>query len=465
MGGRGAFGAQTASPAGSRRTALAAENPRRRRSASGAARNAEIAARPRNRPTTAPPARSIDREIRVRHTPRRGPSTAPRSISTMSVRVGRRPAQQLGGQYRAAESAAYDHQGVTHTWSVYASLKILPSGCSILSLTFCRIRGQMATNSRARGNHATQQIQLLLGFRRLSGGARRPDGSQFQPFHLGERHGMAGRRLAGLVLWTLLEYVLHRIALHRMPYFSPMHGEHHAAPLAFIGTPSWISVSVLSLVILLPAVVVAGLQRRRRAHRRRDVRLLVVWRRASRHSSPREQPLPLVFQRPACLAYAASLFAEAAATSASPRTCGTMCSAPPSRVREQGAGRRERATERHQSDAHRRLRVRRICGAGSGIAAAAVREHGIAGGGAASFQECHSAQPGRHQFHHQCGARQFRAEIRARPWALRLRHGVSRRRRALCICARPRIWARNRDLLRPVRWNSTFRRSKESAAA
>jgi sterol desaturase/sphingolipid hydroxylase (fatty acid hydroxylase superfamily) len=58
---------------------------------------------------------------------------------------------------------------------------------------------------------------------------------------------------AGLVAWTLLEYVLHRIALHRMPYFSPMHGLHHAAPLALIGTPSWISMSVLGSVFLLPA--------------------------------------------------------------------------------------------------------------------------------------------------------------------------------------------------------------------
>src|SRR5471032_2723694 len=52
-----------------------------------------------------------------------------------------------------------------------------------------------------------------------------------------------GACLAGLVLWTLLEYVLHRIALHRMPVFSPMHNLHHGEPLAFIGTPSWVSVS------------------------------------------------------------------------------------------------------------------------------------------------------------------------------------------------------------------------------
>lgn len=58
--------------------------------------------------------------------------------------------------------------------------------------------------------------------------------------------------LAGLVLWTLLEYVLHRIALHRMPVFSPMHSLHHGEPLAFIGTPSWVSVTVWLGAILLP---------------------------------------------------------------------------------------------------------------------------------------------------------------------------------------------------------------------
>jgi sterol desaturase/sphingolipid hydroxylase (fatty acid hydroxylase superfamily) len=59
--------------------------------------------------------------------------------------------------------------------------------------------------------------------------------------------------MAGFLFWTFAEYVLHRIALHRMPYFSPMHGEHHAAPLAFIGTPTWISVATLGLVIYVPA--------------------------------------------------------------------------------------------------------------------------------------------------------------------------------------------------------------------
>lgn len=58
--------------------------------------------------------------------------------------------------------------------------------------------------------------------------------------------------VAGFMLWTLLEYVLHRSVLHKKTYFAPMHGEHHAAPLAYIGTPAWVSVFVLSACVLLP---------------------------------------------------------------------------------------------------------------------------------------------------------------------------------------------------------------------
>jgi sterol desaturase/sphingolipid hydroxylase (fatty acid hydroxylase superfamily) len=63
----------------------------------------------------------------------------------------------------------------------------------------------------------------------------------------------AGAGIAGLVLWTLMEYVLHRHTLHRWRYFSPMHGLHHATPLAFIGTPTWMSVSILCVAIFLPS--------------------------------------------------------------------------------------------------------------------------------------------------------------------------------------------------------------------
>lgn len=58
--------------------------------------------------------------------------------------------------------------------------------------------------------------------------------------------------LSGTVAWTLLEYGLHRVALHFMAYFSPMHALHHADPLGRIGTPSWISVTVWLGCVLLP---------------------------------------------------------------------------------------------------------------------------------------------------------------------------------------------------------------------
>jgi sterol desaturase/sphingolipid hydroxylase (fatty acid hydroxylase superfamily) len=67
-----------------------------------------------------------------------------------------------------------------------------------------------------------------------------------------------GAGAAGLVLWTFAEYVLHRLVLHRMAYFSTMHREHHALPLAPIGSPPWTSVPVLSLVIFVPAWLCAG---------------------------------------------------------------------------------------------------------------------------------------------------------------------------------------------------------------
>jgi len=64
---------------------------------------------------------------------------------------------------------------------------------------------------------------------------------------------------AGLVLWTLMEYFLHRVALHRIAYFVPLHGMHHAAPLAYVGTPTWLSVSVLGAGLFAPAWGLFGL--------------------------------------------------------------------------------------------------------------------------------------------------------------------------------------------------------------
>jgi sterol desaturase/sphingolipid hydroxylase (fatty acid hydroxylase superfamily) len=58
---------------------------------------------------------------------------------------------------------------------------------------------------------------------------------------------------AGVIAWTLIEYVIHRFVFHQMPVFSPMHGAHHDAPLAFVGTPTWLSLGVIFGAVFLPA--------------------------------------------------------------------------------------------------------------------------------------------------------------------------------------------------------------------
>lgn len=59
--------------------------------------------------------------------------------------------------------------------------------------------------------------------------------------------------LIGALAWTLFEYVLHRFVLHRVSVFAAMHDAHHEAPLAFVGTPTWLSFGVITGVVFVPA--------------------------------------------------------------------------------------------------------------------------------------------------------------------------------------------------------------------
>jgi sterol desaturase/sphingolipid hydroxylase (fatty acid hydroxylase superfamily) len=58
--------------------------------------------------------------------------------------------------------------------------------------------------------------------------------------------------LVGAAGWTLLEYWLHRVAFHRIGPFVRMHALHHAAPLALIGAPTWLSATILVSAVFLP---------------------------------------------------------------------------------------------------------------------------------------------------------------------------------------------------------------------
>jgi len=56
----------------------------------------------------------------------------------------------------------------------------------------------------------------------------------------------------GLVLWSLMEYVVHRYLYHRVPYFKEIHDAHHANPKALIGAPPVIGLALILLVSYVP---------------------------------------------------------------------------------------------------------------------------------------------------------------------------------------------------------------------
>jgi len=62
----------------------------------------------------------------------------------------------------------------------------------------------------------------------------------------------------GILLWTVMEYLIHRLFLHAIGPFVSVHHQHHAAPREYIGTPWWISVAVFSAGIGLPAWLAGG---------------------------------------------------------------------------------------------------------------------------------------------------------------------------------------------------------------
>ena len=63
---------------------------------------------------------------------------------------------------------------------------------------------------------------------------------------------------AGLMAWTLFEYLLHRVLFHHAPVLSQIHDLHHQSPQDLIGTPAWASALVGLLAVASPAWVALG---------------------------------------------------------------------------------------------------------------------------------------------------------------------------------------------------------------
>ena len=56
----------------------------------------------------------------------------------------------------------------------------------------------------------------------------------------------------GFVLWTLLEYAIHRWLYHHVPYFKDIHEAHHAEPNAYIGAPATVGIALIFAIFFAP---------------------------------------------------------------------------------------------------------------------------------------------------------------------------------------------------------------------
>jgi sterol desaturase/sphingolipid hydroxylase (fatty acid hydroxylase superfamily) len=63
---------------------------------------------------------------------------------------------------------------------------------------------------------------------------------------------------AGMVGWTLMEYLLHRALFHHAPVLSRIHERHHHSPQDLIGTPAWASVLIGLIAVASPSWEILG---------------------------------------------------------------------------------------------------------------------------------------------------------------------------------------------------------------
>ncbi|OYU98451.1 MAG: hypothetical protein CFE45_16455 [Burkholderiales bacterium PBB5] len=68
-----------------------------------------------------------------------------------------------------------------------------------------------------------------------------------------EAWALLGWAATGALLWTLLEYALHRFVLHGLPPFKHWHAEHHRRPAALIASPTVLSATLFVALATLPS--------------------------------------------------------------------------------------------------------------------------------------------------------------------------------------------------------------------
>jgi cyclopropane-fatty-acyl-phospholipid synthase len=70
--------------------------------------------------------------------------------------------------------------------------------------------------------------------------------------------GVALAVIVGVLCWSLVEYLMHRLVFHGIEPFRRMHGEHHRRPQALIATPTALSAMFILLLVWLPATLLGG---------------------------------------------------------------------------------------------------------------------------------------------------------------------------------------------------------------
>jgi len=65
---------------------------------------------------------------------------------------------------------------------------------------------------------------------------------------------------AGLGVWSLVEYLLHRFVLHHVVWVKEQHDVHHHDQLALVGTPTWFSLLAFLTFVLMPLLLVAPVE-------------------------------------------------------------------------------------------------------------------------------------------------------------------------------------------------------------
>ena len=61
--------------------------------------------------------------------------------------------------------------------------------------------------------------------------------------------------VCGAILWTLVEYLLHRFVYHKVAVIRELHGMHHSRPNDFIGAPIWVSIVSFSFFLSFLALL------------------------------------------------------------------------------------------------------------------------------------------------------------------------------------------------------------------